>query len=175
MTTRVLVAGSGGQGILMAGKILANAALFEKLNVTWFPSYGAAMRGGAANCTVTISDRQIGSPIAGNVDALIVLNLMALKAYEYMLNTGGLLVLDSSNIKSRPERDDLEIVDVPVMDLESGAENKGLANIILMGVFIGRTGLLSPNAIKESIGILSPMDMQANLSAFNQGKEFSEH
>ena len=172
MTCTVLIAGSGGQGILMAGKVLAEAALLEQKNVTWYPSYGAAMRGGAANCTVVISDRPIGSPVARKVDVLIVLNNMSLSSFEGRLHPGGLLLLDSSNIKARPDRDDLSVIDVPVRDLNADMEPRKLANIFLMGAFIAKTGILSPDSISEAIKRVSPDDIEGNLRAFDLGKEF---
>jgi len=168
----VLIAGSGGQGVLLAGKVLAEAALSERMNVTWYPSYGAAMRGGPANCTVIISDFPIGSPVASKVDVLVVLSRMSLSSFEDRLQVGGLLVMDSSNIKAYPGRDDLNLVDVPVRSLGPAIEQQKLSNIVLLGVFIAKTGILSTDSITEAIRKVSPKDMEDNLRAFNLGKEF---
>jgi 2-oxoglutarate ferredoxin oxidoreductase subunit gamma len=175
VTSRVLIAGSGGQGILMAGKVLAEAAFSEGMNVTWLPSYGAAMRGDTANCTVVISDRTIGSPVAGEVDALLALNRKSLGAYGDMLCEGGLLVMDSTKIKARPLREDMRVVEVPAGNLGDAANARGLANIVLLGVFIGTTGILKPDSVKRAIIKVVIKDIKENQRAFDLGKEFSGH
>jgi len=158
---------------MMAGKILAEAALLEGMNVTWFPSYGAAVRGGPANCTVIVSDRPIGSPVVRKTETLIALNDVSLNRFENMLVTGGFLVMDSSNIKMRPRRGDLSIEAVPVKAIASDEAPSRLANIYLIGAYVGRKGLMKPQSVREAISRLSLADSEANLRAFELGKEFS--
>lgn len=172
MIFAVLISGSGGQGALLAGKILAEAALSERMNVSWFPSYGAAMRGGTSNCTVVISDRTIGSPIVSIVDVLITLNELSLNSFEGMLSPGGLLVIDSSNIKARPGREDIKILEVPVKELASELKLGKPANVILLGAFFGSVPFIGPDTIADAMTRMGISDLESNIKAFNLGKEF---
>src|SRR3989338_5832303 len=95
----LLIAGFGGQGILFAGKLLAQSAMLEGRHVTWFPSYGAEVRGGTANCTVIISDEMIGSPVVRNPEILVVMNEASLDKFQPRLKSGGILIFESSLIK----------------------------------------------------------------------------
>ena len=104
MEKRIIIAGSGGQGVLFFGKLLAYAAMLEGREVTWFPSYGAEMRGGTANCTVIISDSMIGSPVIGNPDVLVVMNDDSYRRFVEKLSPGGILIYDSSQIRSATPR-----------------------------------------------------------------------
>ena len=99
MTERVIAAGSGGQGIMLLGKILATAALKNKLNVTWFPSYGAEVRGGAAFCMVVISSSPISSPYIDTADSLIIMNEPSLSRFQRRVEQEGLLLVNSSLVK----------------------------------------------------------------------------
>jgi 2-oxoglutarate ferredoxin oxidoreductase subunit gamma len=100
----VIVAGFGGQGVLFIGRLLAYAAMKERRNVTWIPSYGPEMRGGTANCTVVISDEVIGSPVITSPQGLIVMNKPSLDTFEPRLKTGGLLIMNSSLITRETEQ-----------------------------------------------------------------------
>ena len=97
---KIMVAGFGGQGILFLGKLLAYSGMLENKEVTWFPSYGAEVRGGTANCTVIISDEMIGSPVVRNPEILIVMNEASLDKFQPRLKNGGILIFDSSLIKN---------------------------------------------------------------------------
>lgn len=171
MEHSVIIAGMGGQGVLMSGKLLAEAAMIEDKHVTWFPSYGAEMRGGTANCTVVISGTPIGSPVVTETDVLVVLNRESLLAFEDKLRPGGILLLDSTNIKRLPERDDTETLDMPASVLASDAGVPRSVNIVLMGALIERTGLVSAGSAIEAIGRLGISEPEANEKAFNSGRE----
>ena len=108
-TTQVLIAGFGGQGILFAGKFLAYAGLLQGRNVSWLPSYGPEMRGGTANCSVILSDTQVGSPIVSHPDILIAMNLPSLEKYENEVPAGGCIFVDSSLVKRAVKRDDVKM------------------------------------------------------------------
>ena len=82
METRIIIAGAGGQGILFLGKTITQAGMIEGRHVTWFPSYGAEMRGGTANCTVILSDDMIGSPVVQTPDILIAMNRASLEKFQ---------------------------------------------------------------------------------------------
>jgi len=168
-----MVAGSGGQGALLAGKILAEAALSERLNVTWFPYYGAAMRGGTSICTVVVSDKPISSPVAGMADVLIAMSRASLEDFQERLHPGGLLVMDSSNIKSRPERSDIRVLEVPVKEMAAGLKLKKPANVILLGAFVGSCPVIDPEMVMDAMKRMKLADVELNAKAFVRGKEFS--
>ena len=106
-TTKYLFAGFGGQGILFSGKFLAYKGLIENKHVSWLPSYGPEMRGGTANCSVTVSDEPVGSPIVDVPDVLIAMNLPSLDKYESAVAKGGKIFVDSTLIERKVARDDV--------------------------------------------------------------------
>ena len=128
MTEQVIMAGFGGQGMLLAGQILAYAGLDEGKNVSWLPSYGPEMRGGTANCCVIVSDEEIGSPVVAEADTVIVMNRPSLDKYESAVKTGGLLIINSSLIDQKSTREDIDVVYVPANELaeELGTDITGI-------------------------------------------------
>ena len=133
MTSQILIAGFGGQGILFSGKLLAYKALSEGKELSWLPSYGPEMRGGTASCSVTISDESVGSPIIDNPDVLIVMNLPSLDKYEKTVKKGGTIFVDSTLIERKVERDDVRAFYIPCTKMAQDMGTPNLANIILLG------------------------------------------
>jgi|SRR5208283_1984298 len=155
MENRVLIAGSGGQGILFLGKLLAYAAMFEGKEVTWFPSYGAEMRGGTANCTVIVSDEMIGSPVVGNPDILIAMNDASITLFSERVASRGLLIHDSL-IKIRVPRSDIRIVSVPAIELSGSLNNTKLANMVILGALIAASPLVSIESVFKAVEETTP-------------------
>ena len=143
MITRTIFSCFGGQGVLIMGYVLCHGAMNKGLNVTYFPSYGAEMRGGTANCTVTLSDKKIASPVASNPDVLVAMNFPSRQKFESTVVKGGTVLLNASLFKEKPSRTDIEIVQVPIVELarEVGSERGG--NMIMIGAVCAKTGLLS--------------------------------
>ena len=110
-----ILCGFGGQGLLFAGQVLAQAALLEGREVSWMPSYGPEMRGGTATCTVVVSDLPIGSPLVDLPDSVVALNPPSMARYEPLLAPGGLLVVNDSLVEAEPARTDIEVVRLPCM------------------------------------------------------------
>ncbi|WP_353684780.1 2-oxoacid:acceptor oxidoreductase family protein [Thermodesulfovibrio sp. 3907-1M] len=156
MEQRIIVAGSGGQGILFLGKVIAHAAMKENKEVTWFPSYGAEMRGGTANCMVVISDELIGSPIVKNADYLIVLNEASFNKFTDRIIQGGCLIYDSSIIKNSKCRHDINIYPVEASREASLIANPKLANMVLLGAFVKISGILNIEKVLETIEEIIP-------------------
>ena len=168
MEKSVIIGGFGGQGILFLGKILAHAGMLEGKEVTWFPSYGAEMRGGAANCTVVISDELIGSPVVSRPDALVAMSDESLKRFHQKIKNGGILFLDSSLINNIEDlRKDIEIVAVPATELAGRLGSTKSANMILLGALISRTRILSESSVVKAIDSSMP-DNKRNLAAGNK-------
>ncbi len=149
MTTNILLAGFAGQGILFAGKSLAKMAMDSDLQVSWLPSYGPEMRGGAANCSVIISDEEIGSPLVVTPDLLIAMNLPSFDKFEPAVKAGGKVVFDSTLIPKVFERSDIEAYAIPATGMASDAGLTGMANVIILGYVLKLTGLFEYNAFLE--------------------------
>jgi len=168
----VLIAGSGGQGILFIGKLLAQAAMQEGKNVTWFPSYGAEMRGGTANCTVVISEEPIGSPIVRNPDILIVLNTPSLDRFQERLKLGGVLLLDTSLVKGNI-RDDIRVIGVPATEVAVSLGSPTSANMVILGAVISGTRIVSESQTIDALKELTPAKRQkglnSNIKAIKEG------
>jgi 2-oxoglutarate ferredoxin oxidoreductase subunit gamma len=151
MQNDITIAGFGGQGVLFAGQLLAYAAMDEGKEVTWIPSYGPEMRGGTANCTVVISDEEIGSPIVRNPQALIAMNLPSLDKYEPFVKKGGLVVINSSIINRPVMRTDIKFVQVPGNDIAERIGNRRMTNMVLLGALLANLDVLSLEAIDKAL------------------------
>ena len=143
MITRTTFSGFGGQGVLLMGYVLSHGAMLKELNVTYFPSYGAEMRGGTANCTVTLSDKKIASPVASNPDTLVAMNFPSLEKFEPMVVKEGLIVLNSSLIEEQPSRTDIELLSVPTVQLAREVGSERASNMVMIGALCAKTNLLT--------------------------------
>lgn len=132
-TVNILYAGFGGQGILFSGKFIAYAGLIAGRHVSWLPSYGPEMRGGTANCSVIISDSEIGSPIVDKPDILVVMNLPSLDKYENEVKSGGKIFVDSTLISRKVNRTDVDVYYIPATSLANEKKMPTLANMIITG------------------------------------------
>jgi 2-oxoglutarate ferredoxin oxidoreductase subunit gamma len=147
----IIIGGFGGQGILFFGKILTYAGMLEGKEVTWFPSYGAEMRGGTANCTVIISDELIGSPVVTTPDSLIVMSDASLKKFQPKVKQNGMLLFDSSLINMQAFRTDIEAIGIPATTIANKIGGTKSANMVLTGAFIAKTGLLQKTSLLKAI------------------------
>ncbi len=168
MQREVMFAGFGGQGILSIGKILAHAAMEAGLEVAWIPSYGPEMRGGTAYCLVVVSDRPIGSPIIKNPLHLIAMNRPSLEKFAPLVKPNGVILINSSLSPVRSERTDVDELAVPVTDIANEVGSVRAANIVALGAFTERSGIvdfdLVIEAVKEEFAHkekLIPMELEA--------------
>lgn len=173
METNLCVAGFGGQGIMTLGKFLATAtcASTDK-KITFFPSYGAAQRGGTANCFVVISDDDIGAPLADIMDDLIVMNGPSLQKFLPILKEQGNLFLNTSIVKDEVKRNDIKIIEVPVTEMALELGNVKVANIIMLGAYIGYTNVIEPEIVWDTIEhklSSKPKLLPLNKKAFEDG------
>jgi len=149
---KLIVAGFGGQGVMVIGNVLAYAAMMEGRHVTYLPVYGVEMRGGTANCTVVISSDQIGSPVVGRPHAAIVMNLPSLIKYEPLILPNGLLFINSSLIEPKEaNRKDIEMLPIPVNEIAINNESPKLANMVALGAFNEKANLVRMNSLFESL------------------------
>jgi len=148
----LIVAGFGGQGVMVIGNLLAYAAMMEGKCVTYLPVYGVEMRGGTANCTVVISSRQIGSPVVGRPHAAIVMNLPSLIKYGPLVLPNGLLFINSSLIERKEAyRKDIENFFIPVNEIAIDHGKTKLANMVALGAFNQITKLVQMTSLFKSL------------------------
>jgi len=152
MQQEVIFAGFGGQGVMLIGQLLANAAMMGGKEACWMPSYGPEMRGGTANCTVVVSESPIGSPVVPNPSAAVVMNRPSMDKFEPMVRKGGLLVVNSSLIHRKAERDDLEVFYLEANRLAE--EEIGFvktANMLALGAYIALSKAAEPDLVKGAM------------------------
>jgi len=178
MQQSTIFGGFGGQGLLFAGHVLAQAAVIEGKDVSWMPSYGPEMRGGTASCTVIVSDRPIGSPIVDAADAVVALNPPSMAKFEDLIVPGGLLVVNASLIEAEPRRTDIDVVAVPCSALARAAGDDRLVSVVALGGLIERRPIVRPESIRAAIAeLLGPARQSliaADLDAFDRGRSAAE-
>lgn len=148
---KLIIAGFGGQGVLMMGQLVAYAAMYEGKEVTWLPSYGPEMRGGTANCSVIVSDKKISSPIILEADVVAALNVPSLVKFEHILKPGGQLFINTSLIKNLPDRNDLEVWQIDANELAAGIGSDKVSNMVILGAIVNRTGMVKPESVEKAM------------------------
>jgi len=173
-----MAAGFGGQGILFLGKLLAYSGMLEGKEVTWFPSYGAEVRGGTANCTVIISDEMIGSPVVRNPEILVVMNEASLNKFQSRLKKDGLLIFDSSLIKGTELRSDVHILEVPASEIAASLGSTKYANMVMFSALLAETGIIKEESAINALEELTPSRrrkaLDANKEAIIKGRKYIE-
>jgi len=149
--TKIIFSGFGGQGVLMMGYVLATSGMYEDKHVTYLPSYGAEVRGGTANCTVTVSDEPIASPVASFPDFAVLMNTPSLMKFEGRIKTGGTVFLNSDLVELRPKRSDIQVVAIPVNTIAVKLGSIRGANMVMIGAFIQKTGLVALKSVVKSV------------------------
>jgi 2-oxoglutarate ferredoxin oxidoreductase subunit gamma len=174
MQHEVTFAGFGGQGIMTAGKLLALTGMAEGKQVCWIPSYGPEMRGGTAYCTVVVADRIIGSPVINSPRYVVVFNRPSLEKFGPRVKPSGLLIVNSSLIDIRSERDDIDELLVPFNDIANELQNGRSINIVAFGAFVARSNVVSIEAaeavLREQFG-KRPQVLDINVKTFRAGVE----
>jgi 2-oxoglutarate ferredoxin oxidoreductase subunit gamma len=176
----VILAGFGGQGIILAGKLLAQTAMNSNKEVTFMPSYGAEVRGGTANCMVVISNQPIACPVVGKPDSLIVMNKASLNKFMPRLKENGLLIYNSSLIDIEPDVDEtIDVLAIPADNLAVELGSPKSANMVALGAYLKKRGHLAvdaavralPNVLAERYHKTIPV----NAEALRQGAELALH
>jgi len=176
MTTQILIAGFGGQGVLFAGKFLAYKGLVQEKQVSWLPSYGPEMRGGTANCSIILSDSPVGSPIITTPDVLVAMNLPSLQKFVDAVVPGGKIFIDSTLIDAKVERSDVEVFYIPATQMAKDAGFSTLSNMVLMGKVLKETNAVSYEGNKETLESFIPAKkaglIDINCKALQAGYDF---
>ncbi len=179
MEYSVVMSGFGGQGVLMMGELLAHCGMKAGLNVTWMPAYGVEMRGGAANCTVVLSENQIGAPITGTPKAVIAMSEPALEKFGNRLPGDGLLMINSSLVckeNSTYGQNGIKTLFIPTRELAEESGNEKMSNLTMLGAFLAQTGVLELEQVKKEVKSFLPPH-KSNLAegiekALLKGKEY---
>ena len=149
--TTTIFSGFGGQGVLMMGYVLATSGMHEDKHVTFLPSYGAEVRGGTANCTITVSDEPIASPVASFSDFAVLMNTPSLMKFETRVKTGGVVFLNSDLVELAPKRRDIQVVAIPANSIAERLGNVRGANMVMIGVLVQKTSIVSLNSVIKSV------------------------
>jgi 2-oxoglutarate ferredoxin oxidoreductase subunit gamma len=177
MHEEVIISGFGGQGALFAGQLLTYTGMDAGWYVTWIPSYGPEMRGGTAHCVVIISSEAIGSPVERQPTACIVMNPPSMDKYEPLVKPGGLLVANSTLIRARSQRDDIEVLYVPANDLAAELGNVKMANVVLLGAMLGKREILPIDSVKQTLDAHIPERrkhiIEPNKQALDRGVQYA--
>lgn len=174
---QVLFAGFGGQGVISMGQFLTHLAMHTGKEVSCALSYGAEMRGGTANCLVTISDEEISSPLTENPMTAIIMNRPSLDRFEDKIKPNGTLVLNSSMVDRVPRRADVEVLQMPVNLLADQLGTPRVANMVLLGAFIEKKGLMEIDKALDYLEVVfkgkKDTVIEKNKEAFLAGVEYA--
>jgi 2-oxoglutarate ferredoxin oxidoreductase subunit gamma len=179
MTTKTIFSGFGGQGVLSMGFTLANAAMLEGRYVTYLPSYGVEVRGGTANCTVVVSDEEIASPVASEPEFVVAMNQPSFNRFQNILQSGGLMCVNASLVNASSVRSDIEVLSIPTSELAEKLGTIKVANMIMLGVLIRASNIISFDAMIKNLAELLgegkskliKLNREALETGFNYGKE----
>jgi 2-oxoglutarate ferredoxin oxidoreductase subunit gamma len=173
MQTEIIIAGFGGQGVLFAGALLSYTAMDYGLEVTWIPSYGPEMRGGTANCTVIISDEEIGAPMVAHPSAGLAMNRPSLDKLETLVKAGGVLIVNGSMVDRPVKRSDLRIVVLPASEIAEKIGDKRLTNMVMLGALLANLNVVPVEALEKAIQGHTPARhlrfVPMNLQAVREG------
>ncbi len=151
MEKRFLIAGFGGQGVLLVGQLLSKAAMSEDQHVAWLPSYGPEMRGGEANCAVVVSDEPIGSPLVTEPPILVAMNKPSLTKFMPMMPSGGLLLYNESLISDVELRTDITVIPVKCNQIAAELQNDRVANMVMLGAIRQATNVVSEESLRSTL------------------------
>ncbi len=193
MIERIIIAGSGGQGVMLLGKVLAQAAMRQARFVTWLPAYGPEVRGGTSHCMVTISDREIASPYINKADTIIILNDPSLKRFSARVKDKGLLILNSSlakagaNKRINPVRNGVSRRDIsngvkvsqfPFTDIAIKLGNIKVANMVALGCYLGAKKIIKIKEVLEVFRFMAPVGktniLEVNEKALQEGAKLGD-
>jgi len=177
MEQDVIIAGFGGQGILLAGEVLANALMLDEKNVTWYPSYGAEMRGGTVNCEIVTSEEEVSSVNKKEADFVIALNQLSFDKFLPKLKKGGWMIVNSSLAKELRSRLDVNYLFAPITNLANDLGEIKIANIISLGILAQVSKLTSIDSLHQALDRVLPEHrknlLAINLKALQAGFEFT--
>jgi len=174
MIHEIVMAGFGGQGVMLIGQLMTYGGMLSNKQVSWIPSYGPEMRGGTANCSVIVSDEPIGAPIVSEPTAVIAMNLPSLDKFEPLLVPGGILIINSSLIERKAKRDDLQVHYVAANDIAAELGNSKVANMVVLGALLAATNAVDSESVLKAFAKMfakKPELLTINQQALNRGAQ----
>ena len=177
MTHEIIISGFGGQGVMAIGKTMVEAGMEEGLFVSWLPSYGPEMRGGTANCSVVVSDKPVASPLISVADTVLAMNLPSMLKFQSEVKPGGLLLVNSSIIDEKSNRDDCDVVYVPCNHIAEEIGNPKGANVVFLGAYVAKKPDVIDEetiieAIRVELGEKKARFLDGNIKALKAGIEY---
>lgn len=177
MEKNFIIAGFGGQGVLLAGEVLANGFMLDNKNVTWYPSYGAEMRGGTVNCSIVMADDEVSAVQKSSADYIIVLNQASFDRFEPIVSKGGTIIVNTSLAKEIKKRDDINYIFVPITQMaEEKLGNIKMSNILALGVLSRISKLVSVETLEKALHNVIPPHRKnlipKNIEALKLGYEY---
>jgi len=178
MTYDVFMAGYGGQGVLLIGNLLAYAAILEGKNVSYFPAYGVEKRGGAATCTVVVSDEEVGSPVIRDPSAALILNQVSMEKYFDRVKSGGFCLINSSLVEEATHpRSDISVLRIPLNETALEIGDPRLVNMVTIGAYVEKTEAVSSESLKDALRHVLPERnhrfIPMNIQAIDRGAQFA--
>ncbi|MBU0991208.1 MAG: 2-oxoacid:acceptor oxidoreductase family protein [Proteobacteria bacterium] len=178
MEHKIIFAGFGGQGVISMGNLIAYSAMAEDKNVTFYPAYGIAMRGGTANCSVIVSDDTIASPVIASPTVLVAMNEQSFDFFIERIQIGGVILANSSLVKKKPARDNIRSCYVPVNDIAEALGNNKMANMAMVGALLKSSGVLKLDTVFKTMQKTFPAKLQKfmdiNQKAMQHGFDAAE-
>ena len=156
MLEEIIIAGFGGQGVMSMGQTIAYSAMIEGKHVSWLPSYGPEQRGGTANVSVVVSDREVGSPLVTRPSVAIILNNPSFDKFEPTIRPGGILLCNTSLVTKQSNRDDIQVIEIDATNLAIELGQERIANMILLGALLSLTNLVTIESIIDSLKKVLP-------------------
>ena len=176
MIERIIIAGFGGQGVILAGKLLAYTGMVEGKHVSHIPSYGVEMRGGTANCAVIVSDNEVASPLVPHPTSLVVMNRPSLDKFEEKVQPEGKIFVNESLIDRKVNRGDVRVFYIPANDIAGKAGSGRTSNMVMIGAWIAVTDMLDKERVKSSLGeVVSKRNIkynEINYKAIDMGYDY---
>ncbi|MFQ6097052.1 MAG: 2-oxoacid:acceptor oxidoreductase family protein [Armatimonadota bacterium] len=174
----VIIAGAGGQGVLLIGEVLCHAANLEGKACSWYPEYGPEVRGGWASCAVVIGDAEVASPVVGRADALIAMNPSGYRQFIGALQPRGLLVLNSSLVSERPTRGDVDVLAIDANEIAESLGAARAANMVMLGAYVQRSGIVKfetlPRVLEEVLPERHRRFIPVNVEALSIGARHAD-
>ena len=176
MERNFIIAGFGGQGVLLAGEVLANAFMFAGKNVTWYPSYGAEMRGGTVNCEIVMSDEEVSEVNKADADYIIALNQASFDKFLPKIKKGGWMIANSTLVNEVKSRDDIHYIFAPITKLAEEVGNVKMANILSLGFLAKAEGSIDIATLEQALDRVIPPHrknlLPLNIKALKIGYEY---
>ncbi len=171
-----IIAGFGGQGVLLAGEVLANGFMIDNKNVTWYPSYGAEMRGGTVNCSIVMADDEVSAVQKSKADYIVVLNQASFDKFTSVVRPGGTIIVNTSLAKECKTRSDINYVFAPITKLADGLGNTKMSNILALGLLAKASNLITIETLEKALyNVIPPHRKQLipkNIEALKLGYEY---